>query len=178
MLQKIQLLDQRITLFMRDHRFSPKVNGWLRFYVRLGDGYIWALFALLMIYILGWKGFLTVLWQSLDSLAVSLTLYWVVKLSVKRARPFSFFEHINAEVPPLDKYSFPSGHTMNNLAVACTVFFLVPQVGWVMLLLPVTWGILRIYFGVHWASDIVAGIFLGGISFLIGHFLWNLFIRL
>ncbi len=47
-----------------------------------------------------------------------------------------------------------------------------------MLLLPVTWGILRIYFGVHWASDIVAGIFLGSISFLIGHFLWNLFIRL
>jgi len=47
-----------------------------------------------------------------------------------------------------------------------------------MLLLPVTWGLLRIYFGVHWASDIVAGIFLGGISFLIGHFLWNLFIGL
>ena len=118
------------------------------------------------------------MWQSLDSLAVSLALYWLVKLSVKRVRPFSFFDHIDAEVPPLDKYSFPSGHTMNNLAVACTVFFLVPQVGWVMLLLPVTWGLLRIYFGVHWASDIVAGIFLGGISFLIGHFLWNLFIGL
>ena len=178
MLQKIQLLDQRITLFMKEHRFSPKVNSWLRFYVRLGDGYIWAIIALLLIYLLGWRSFLTVLWQSLDSLAVSLALYWLVKLSVKRVRPFSFFDHIDAEVPPLDKYSFPSGHTMNNLAVACTVFFLVSQVGWVMLLLPVTWGLLRIYFGVHWASDIVAGIFLGGISFLIGHFLWNLFIGL
>ena len=178
MLQKIQLLDQLITLFMKEHRFSPKVNSWLRFYVRLGDGYIWAIIALLLIYLLGWRSFLTVLWQSLDSLAVSLALYWLVKLSVKRVRPFSFFDHIDAEVPPLDKYSFPSGHTMNNLAVACTVFFLVPQVGWVMLLLPVTWGLLRIYFGVHWASDIVAGIFLGGISFLIGHFLWNLFIGL
>lgn len=178
MFQKIILLDQRITLFMRNHRFSEKANKWLRFYVRLGDGYFWGLFALLLIYLLGWRSFLTVLWQCLDSLAISLVLYWVVKFSVKRVRPFSFFENINAEVPPLDKYSFPSGHTMNNLSIGCTVFFLVPHVGWVMLLLPVTWGILRIYFGVHWASDILAGIFLGCISFIIGHFLWNVFIGL
>ena len=178
MFRKIALLDQRITLFLSEHRLSPKANRYLRFYVRLGDGYIWVLFAFILIYILGWQSFLTVLWQSLNSLAISLALYWVVKLTTKRQRPFSFFTHIDAEVPPLDKYSFPSGHTMNNLAVACTMFFLVPQVGWVMILLPITWGLLRVYFGVHWMSDIIAGIFLGCVSFLIGHFLWRFFIGL
>ena len=61
---------------------------------------------------------------------------------------------------------------MNNLAVASAVTFIVPQYGWVMLLLPLTWGLLRVYFGVHWLSDIVCGFLLGILSFVLGHLLW------
>jgi undecaprenyl-diphosphatase len=113
--------------------------------------------------------------QVLLSLLVCLTLYWIIKLLVRRRRPFDVFEEIKAQVPPLDKFSFPSGHTMNNLAVAATVCAFAPEVGWVMVLLPLTWGFLRVYFGVHWLSDVIGGFCLGIFSFFIGNTLWGIF---
>ena len=113
-----------------------------------------------------------ILWQALVSLAMSLVIYEGVKLSTRRPRPFAANPLIKAEVPPLDKYSFPSGHTMNNLAVASTVFYCVPQYGWIMMLLPLTWGLLRVYFGVHWLTDVLCGFVLGILSFVLGHALW------
>ena len=172
MFQKISDFDKRMTEYWTNRHFSPRVERGLRFYVRLGDGYIWAIFIAFLVWSIGWDSFLPILWQALISLAMSLLAYWVIKLNVKRPRPFAANPQIRAEVPPLDKYSFPSGHTMNNLAVASTVFFCVPQYGWIMMLLPLTWGLLRVYFGVHWFSDVVCGFFLGILSFAIGHALW------
>ena len=172
MFKKIAEFDNRVSVYWTNRHFSEKVNDRLRFYVRLGDGYIWVAFALFILLMVGWERFLPILWQALMSLAVSLVIYEVVKLNTKRQRPFAANPLIKAEVPPLDKYSFPSGHTMNNLAVASTVFFSVPQYGWIMLILPLTWGLLRVYFGVHWLTDILCGFVLGILSFVLGYLLW------
>lgn len=172
MFKKIAEFDNRVSVYWTNRHFSEKVNDRLRFYVRLGDGYIWGAFALFVLVMVGWEKFLPILWQALMALAVSLIIYEVVKLNTKRPRPFAANPQIKAEVPPLDKYSFPSGHTMNNLAVASAVFYSVPQYGWVMLILPLTWGLLRVYFGVHWLTDILCGFVLGIVSFVLGHLLW------
>jgi undecaprenyl-diphosphatase len=68
-------------------------------------------------------------------------------------------------VPPLDKYSFPSGHTMNNLAVALTLALYFPRITAPALLLPVILGMLRVLFGVHYLSDIIGGSLLGVCAF-------------
>ena len=172
MFKRIAAFDNRVSVYWTNRHFSPKVNDRLRFYVRLGDGYIWGVFALFVLAMVGWEAFLPILWQALMALAVSLIIYEVVKLNTKRPRPFAANPEIKAEVPPLDKYSFPSGHTMNNLAVASAVFYSVPKYGWVMLILPLTWGLLRVYFGVHWLTDILCGFVLGIVSFVLGHLLW------
>ena len=172
MLSKISDFDNRVSVYWTNRRFSSKTTKFLKFYVRLGDGYIWALFIAFLIWMIGWESFLPILWQALISLVMSLVIYECVKLSTKRPRPFAANSQIKAEVPPLDKYSFPSGHTMNNLAVASTVFYCVPQYGWIMMLLPLTWGLLRVYFGVHWLTDVLCGFALGILSFVIGHVLW------
>ena len=150
MFKKIAAFDEKVSRYLYTHRLSEKADTWLRRYTRLAE----------------------VLAQVAPSLVAALALYWIVKLSSKRRRPFDAIPEFKALVPPLDKYSFPSGHTMNNLAIATTVLLAVPVAGAVMMALPLTWGFLRVYFGVHWLSDVIGGFLLGVVSFAIGQLLW------
>ena len=49
MFKKIAEFANRVSVYWTNRHFSPKVNDRLRFYVRLGDGYIWGVFALFVL---------------------------------------------------------------------------------------------------------------------------------
>jgi undecaprenyl-diphosphatase len=161
-------LDIRFFNFWRRHSFSAKTDKFLRFYTRMGDGYAWVLVIIYIYFFYGKEFLFLAAKHVIPAILVSLALYWLIKLSVRRKRPFELLEKVNAAVPPLDKYSFPSGHTMNNLTVGFTVFADAPDIGWIMIFMPITWGLLRVYYGVHWLSDIIGGIVLGFLSFWLG----------
>ncbi|SHL35061.1 phosphatase PAP2 family protein [Fibrobacter sp. UWEL] len=172
MLDGIKKFDNRVSESWTNHRFAPAVEKLLKFYVRLGDGYGWAVFIALVIWQAGWIKFFEALDHALVALVAALLIYFPLKNISKRPRPFAANPKIRADVPPLDKYSFPSGHTMNNLAVATSVFFVIPHLGWIMLLLPLTWGLLRVYYGVHWLTDVLCGFCLGIVSYFVGCGIW------
>ncbi|MCF0224030.1 MAG: phosphatase PAP2 family protein [Fibrobacter sp.] len=174
MFQRIQKFDERISLYWTwtNRHFSEKTKRLLRSYVRLGDGYVWIIFAVILFIHIGWRAFIPVALEAGIAAGVALGLYEIIKLNVKRPRPFVVLKSIKPQVPPMDKYSFPSGHTMNNLAVAVTVTVAAPYYGWVMMLFPLSWGLLRVYFGVHWLTDIIFGFLFGVLSFLIAHLIW------
>lgn len=106
-------------------------------------------------------------WWVVTTMAVGGILAAVLKLLVGRDRP----ELLNP-VARAAGYSFPSGHA-DNAALACAVFLLVllPFVRehrggrialWAaVIIIPLITGVSRIGLGVHWASDVVAGWFLG-----------------
>lgn len=171
----MQKLDLKFFHFLRKYKVSQGVDKFLKFYTRLGDGYVWALIVGIICFVYGWSVMQNILLQVIPTLLVSLALYWAVKLSVRRKRPHEMLKSVHADVPPLDKFSFPSGHTMNNLAVAFTVFATVPHIGWIMLLVPLTWGLLRVYYGVHWLSDVIGGVFLGFLSYYFGQIIFSIF---
>jgi undecaprenyl-diphosphatase len=135
--------------------------------VRIGDGWIWCLVA----FYLWWAMPLSMnqskfaVFHCLLTIGISLCLYWPVKLLIRRPRPGDSGLGVVARVPPLDKYSFPSGHTMNNLAVVLTLSLYLPRLFYPALLLPLALGGLRVLFGVHFLSDVVAGGALGFVSF-------------
>jgi undecaprenyl-diphosphatase len=46
---------------------------------------------------------------------------------------------------------------MNNLSVALSLCYHFPLLGTTATLVPLSWGVLRVYFGVHYVSDILGG---------------------
>jgi undecaprenyl-diphosphatase len=151
----------------------PKMVSWMLIaLVRIGDGWIWTLIALYLWLVLPLPQLKLVVLHCLVALGISLALYWPVKLLVRRARPFDAGLEVVPKVPPLDKYSFPSGHTMNNMAVALTLGLYFPHIMLLALFIPMALGVLRILFGVHFLSDIGAGALLGGLSFFLAKLLF------
>lgn len=139
----------------------------LIFMVRIADGYIWAFIALYLWWAMPFAELELTLMHCILSIAISLCFYFPIKFGIKRPRPYDNGLDVTPLVPPLDKWSFPSGHTMNNLAVALTLALHVPGLLIPALFLPVAMGMLRILFGVHYLSDIVGGTILGAAAFLI-----------
>ncbi len=138
----------------------------LTFFVRAGDGWVWALVALALYFALPWLRFKTIAGQALLAVAISLPVYWAMKLGLRRTRPYHSVKWIAPRVPPLDKYSFPSGHTMNNLAVAMTLAMYLHFLWPLAVAIPVALGILRVFYGVHFLTDIAGGALLGAASAL------------
>ncbi len=168
---KIQHWDMRCLRALQAVHLPKPIFRLLQFIVRTGDGWIWLLIAFLLWMNKSWPDFKTILIQCLVALAVSLILYWPIKLGFKRKRPHHLNLGIEAKVPPLDKYSFPSGHTMNNLAVALSLATFIPELFYYSLFIPLGLGLLRVFFGVHFLSDIAAGALLGILSFVIAKLL-------
>lgn len=106
---------------------------------------------------------------SLASLSVILSrglITEIVRFFYPRQRPFltlgiePLINHVNGN-------SFPSGHAAAFFALALAVFYLNKKWGWRFLVAVLLMGLARIFVGVHWPSDILAGAVIGLISVII-----------
>jgi len=83
---------------------------------------------------------------------------------IPRDRPSNLTFAIAQE--PWKYHSFPSGHATSAFAMAFMIVLLTHRtnhrwIGWVSLVIAALIGISRIYRGVHWPSDVIAGVFFG-----------------
>lgn len=174
-LGRIVAWDLALLRYIAGLSLPRSLNLSLILLVRIGDGYVWALIAAAVWWAMPLAQVKVVVAHCLVAIAISLALYWPVKLLVRRSRPHESGHGVTAKVPPLDKFSFPSGHTMNNLAVALTLSLYVPHVFFLALCLPLILGALRVLFGVHYLSDITGGALLGILSFVLARYLFPVF---
>lgn len=91
----------------------------------------------------------------------------IIRFFYERQRPFLVLgfqplaDHIQSG-------SFPSGHAAFFFALALTVFYFNKLWGWRFLAMAMVISLARIFVGVHWPSDILAGAIIGlGSAFLI-----------
>lgn len=100
--------------------------------------------------------------------SIELPIYKIVKQTVKRDRPCEILPGVQGRVKPGDRFSFPSGHTAASFLVATLLGhsypLLYPLAGaWALAV-----GLSRIYLGVHYPTDVMAGMCLGTLSALCG----------
>lgn len=105
----------------------------------------------------------------------------VLKNVVDRARPFAdesseYFAFWKAAGSiPVSDSSFPSGHTTAATAFGATFFaFCKKRYSWAFLFIPVVMGFTRIYFGVHYTTDVLGGMAAGAVSAVISYFVVGL----
>lgn len=124
---------------------------------RLGDGVIW--YALMLgLCLVGSAE--TALRMALAGI-VGLAIYRGIKSHSRRPRPLHADPAIVSRVPPLDRYSFPSGHTLH--ASAFTLIACQAHPALAVLLVPLALSIAasRVFLGLHYPSDVLIGAALG-----------------
>jgi membrane-associated phospholipid phosphatase len=105
-----------------------------------------------------------------ESLALSTAVTFALKYSVKRERPYAR-DSLITKIGPGGGYSFPSGHTSQAFSVATSLAIAYPK--WYVIVPAYLWAgsvaYSRMYLGVHYPSDILAGALVGSGSALLMH---------
>lgn len=89
----------------------------------------------------------------------------VIKSLYYRPRPFEVLQV--TQLIPENNSSFPSGHAALYFAIAVAIYFYNKKMGVIFLITSGLMGLARIYVGVHWPTDILAGLMVGVITVLL-----------
>jgi undecaprenyl-diphosphatase len=167
----------------RDHRVARRLAGWrpprwFRLFMlaatRLGDGWLWVATAGLLIA----AGREQRTAQEAGALALLATNAAVIALKrcCRRQRPGAyapngFFQIGSPDLYAFDRFSFPSGHSMNAAAAATILGLAFPILAPLAVFVAASVGLSRVLLRVHFLSDVLAGEVLG---LLIGAGCWGL----
>ncbi|MFD2111683.1 phosphatase PAP2 family protein [Thiorhodococcus fuscus] len=127
---------------------------------RLGDGVFWYSLMGVLPLVYG----LTGVQASLHMLAtggIALALYKSLKGVTRRERPCRYASDIIALVPPLDRYSFPSGHTLHAVSFSTVAIYYIPELAWLLVPFTCLVAASRVILGLHYPSDVLVATLIG-----------------
>jgi undecaprenyl-diphosphatase len=157
-------------LAAREHAWLERLNGvrlpdWevglLRLASRLGDGAFWYGLMLALIVWRGGDALLAVLHMIIAGLLGTL-IYKGLKGATARPRPYQVCPAICCLTAPLDRFSFPSGHTLHAVVFSLIATAYYPALGWLVWPFTALVAASRLVLGLHYVSDVLAGAVLGG----------------
>jgi undecaprenyl-diphosphatase len=127
---------------------------------RLGDGIAWYVL-LIALPILYGSGALKPAGIMALTGALGVLIYSLLKRVFVRERPFITHQSIDPAGAPLDRYSFPSGHTLHAVSFTWQAAAHFPELLWVLLPLAALIAASRVVLGLHYPSDVLAGAAIG-----------------
>ena len=134
----------------------------MRLSSRLGDGPVWAGLLLALPLLYGGAALRVALIMTATGLSGHL-IYRRLKASLVRERPFIRHPGINLAMPPLDRYSFPSGHTMHAVSFAWQAVAHFPALSWTLIPATALIALSRVVLGLHYPTDVLAGAAIGAL---------------
>lgn len=84
-----------------------------------------------------------------------------LKFLIERPRPCSALPNVHLLVGCGSGYSFPSSHAVNNFACAILLSYFLPRWTWAFFTFAAVVSYSRIYVGVHYPADVLAGAIVG-----------------
>jgi undecaprenyl-diphosphatase len=162
LVQRADIYDRRLCVQLNSASRSTYVRSFFNVISRLGDGIFWYSLTAFLVFIHSHQG-----QGMLEGLHILLTalagviIYKYLKTKLVRERPFVNNAIIQQAAPTLDRYSFPSGHTLHAFSFSIMFSYYLPE------LIPVVWAftflvsLSRIILGLHYPTDVVAGALIG-----------------
>lgn len=130
---------------------------------RLGDGVFWYALWLALLCAFQERAVLPIAHMLIAGVACSLSYKWL-KSKTLRPRPFAVHRAIRLAADPLDRYSFPSGHTLHAAAFTVIAVAYFPALALLLVPFSLLVALSRPVLGLHYPTDVIAG---GGIGVLI-----------
>jgi undecaprenyl-diphosphatase len=127
---------------------------------RLGDGWFW--YALMLSLPLAYhgRGLLEASTMAANGAACTLLYRWI-KERTRRPRPSDVYATLAVTVAPLDKFSFPSGHTLHAVGFTVLASAFHPALAWFLVPFALLVAASRMVLGLHYPSDVLAGAVIG-----------------
>jgi len=169
MLQGIQQFDQQALVWIAEHLRGPVLDPFMKLYTQLGNtGMLFIALGVLMLF---FKQTRKAGASALCAMLIGLMVVnFTIKPLVARDRPWLVIENFVNLVEEHDPNSFPSGHTNAAFAFALAVCVSAPK-RWIKIAAvcaAVVMGLSRLYVGVHFPSDVLAGAAIGSLCGLLG----------
>lgn len=161
MLDTILNFDTRLLLTLQEYLQHQILNPLFIFITHLGDhGLIWIVFGLLLICFKRTR--MTGVLLLISLLITHLLNTIVLKNLIMRPRPYLTNSEVIRLIGPQSESSFPSGHSASSFASATIPF---KREKGILKYLPILLAFLiafsRIYVGVHYPLDVIAGTLIG-----------------
>lgn len=157
MIEILNQWDAQILLWIQENVRNALLTPIMKFITHLGDsGWIWIALTVFCLIIAKTRktGFLLT-FSLLGSLLVN---NMILKNLVARTRPYEVVEGLERLIEAQKDLSFPSGHTGSSFAAAVIIFCMCPRkYGIPALVLAILIAVSRLYVGVHYPTDVLAG---------------------
>jgi undecaprenyl-diphosphatase len=138
----------------------PWLRAFFRAVSRLGDGVFW--YALMAGFLLvGGTAALPAVAHMAVTGAAGVVLYKWLKARTSRPRPYQAQAAIRLGADPLDRFSFPSGHTLHAVSFSILMVAYYPQLAWLVVPFALAVAASRLVLGLHYPTDVLAGAALG-----------------
>jgi undecaprenyl-diphosphatase len=157
---RMQAVDSNLCVVVSHTNQYRLIRDVFRVVSRLGDGVFWYTLMGLILLFKQAEGIQPVMHMALTGIVGTLLYKWL-KVKTLRPRPYQVRQDVWVAGKPLDRFSFPSGHTLHAVVFGLIALHYFPALTLIVAPFVVMVAMSRVILGLHYPSDVLAGAAIG-----------------